>query len=301
MRALNRATLARQLLLERASVSPSDAVHHLVGLQAQIPNNPYRRAVVAARRLRPDVGVGSGPRPDAGALDGDARDAASRHGGRLPAAAAPHATRAGRRTTASSRLRPTPRGRRPRAGDRVRPRGAVGAGPERHGTPRRDAGPVPGSRCRSARVRLSERPRVGPGAAARRMGTLLTGPADDGRGVPGTTGRRSSHRSTTWCCATSARSDLRPRAISRPGAGCAGWPRWSNGCAPGSGCSATSAAGSSSTYRKHLGPIPTCRRRSASCRNTTTSGSPTTTGRACSRRRMVGGCSWRAPRSAARC
>ena len=41
VRALNRATLARQLLLERASVSPIDAVHHLVGLQAQIPNNPY--------------------------------------------------------------------------------------------------------------------------------------------------------------------------------------------------------------------------------------------------------------------
>ena len=41
MRALNRATLARQLLLERASVSPSHAVHHLVGLQAQVPNNPY--------------------------------------------------------------------------------------------------------------------------------------------------------------------------------------------------------------------------------------------------------------------
>jgi hypothetical protein len=41
VRALNRATLARQLLLERAPVSPSRAVHHLVGLQAQIPNNPY--------------------------------------------------------------------------------------------------------------------------------------------------------------------------------------------------------------------------------------------------------------------
>ena len=41
VRALNRATLARQLLLERATVSPSQAVHHLVGLQAQIPNNPY--------------------------------------------------------------------------------------------------------------------------------------------------------------------------------------------------------------------------------------------------------------------
>ena len=37
----NRATLARQLLLERANVEPLDAVRHLVGLQAQVPHNPY--------------------------------------------------------------------------------------------------------------------------------------------------------------------------------------------------------------------------------------------------------------------
>jgi hypothetical protein len=40
-RALNRATLARQLLLERAGVAPLDAVRHLVGLQSQVPHNPY--------------------------------------------------------------------------------------------------------------------------------------------------------------------------------------------------------------------------------------------------------------------
>ena len=39
--ALNRATLARQLLLERADLQPLDAVRHLVGLQAQVPHNPY--------------------------------------------------------------------------------------------------------------------------------------------------------------------------------------------------------------------------------------------------------------------
>jgi hypothetical protein len=38
---LNRATLARQLLLERADMAPLDAVQHLVGLQAQVPHNPY--------------------------------------------------------------------------------------------------------------------------------------------------------------------------------------------------------------------------------------------------------------------
>ena len=40
-RALNRATLARQLLLQRSAVTPVEAVHHLVGLQAQVPQNPY--------------------------------------------------------------------------------------------------------------------------------------------------------------------------------------------------------------------------------------------------------------------
>jgi hypothetical protein len=40
-RALGRATLARQLLLERTSVAPTDALTHLVGLQAQNPLDPY--------------------------------------------------------------------------------------------------------------------------------------------------------------------------------------------------------------------------------------------------------------------
>jgi hypothetical protein len=40
-RALNRATLARQLLLERVTLSPLDAVGRLVGLQAQVPRDPY--------------------------------------------------------------------------------------------------------------------------------------------------------------------------------------------------------------------------------------------------------------------
>jgi Winged helix DNA-binding domain len=40
-RALNRATLARQFLLERSDRSPLEAVRHLVGLQAQAPLAPY--------------------------------------------------------------------------------------------------------------------------------------------------------------------------------------------------------------------------------------------------------------------
>ena len=41
VRALNRATLSRQLLLERSERPVLDAVQHLVGLQAQVPLDPY--------------------------------------------------------------------------------------------------------------------------------------------------------------------------------------------------------------------------------------------------------------------
>ena len=40
-RALNRALLARQGLLDRRPVPPRTMVEHLVGLQAQVPQHPY--------------------------------------------------------------------------------------------------------------------------------------------------------------------------------------------------------------------------------------------------------------------
>jgi hypothetical protein len=53
-RALNRATLARQLLLRRADVAPLDAVHRLVGLQAQVPHDPYTALWSRVDGFRPE-------------------------------------------------------------------------------------------------------------------------------------------------------------------------------------------------------------------------------------------------------
>ena len=54
-RALGRATLARQMLLDRVAVPVLDAVEHLVGLQAQEPPDPYLALWSRLQGFRPET------------------------------------------------------------------------------------------------------------------------------------------------------------------------------------------------------------------------------------------------------
>ncbi|MFJ7587673.1 DNA glycosylase AlkZ-like family protein [Streptomyces sp. NPDC097617] len=67
-RSLNRATLARQLLLDRTAAPAVDVVTHLCGMQAQEPQEPFTGLWTRVRSFRP---VDLNDRPDAPRPDPD--------------------------------------------------------------------------------------------------------------------------------------------------------------------------------------------------------------------------------------
>ena len=273
-RALNRATLARQLLLARSPLAPLEAVERLVGLQAQEPLNPYtalwsrlegfrpealaalleeRRAVRIAL-MRSTIHLVSGDdclvlRP----LMQPVLDAElARHGEFAPRLR-------GVDLDAVLAFARVELGKAPLSGTELRARWR----------------PVSGARRSRTGVRVPEPPCARPGPPR------------------GLWGRTSQVRSTTveaWLgrpLATQPSLDavvLRYFAAFGPAAvaDVATWSRLTGlrevveRLRPQLGRSETSAAASSSTCRTRLGLSPPLRRRRGFCRSTTTSCSPTT-------------------------
>ena len=178
-----------------------DAVEHLVGMQAQVPLNPYLGLWSRLDGFEPD---GAG-----GACSSTARSCGS-----SSCAGTIHLVTADDALLLRPLVQPVLDGEMARhreyapalrgvdlvAGPRRRPRRSLEERPRavpRAAPPARRA--VPRRRSGRAGLRLPQPPGPRPGAAARRVGARRRGDDDDGRGVARPPARRPRRRSTTSC------------------------------------------------------------------------------------------------------
>src|SRR4029453_12436377 len=135
LRTLNRATLQRQWLLERADRTALDAVEHLAGMQAQAPLPPYGRLWCRLRGVPPRRPGRAPARPPGRPRVVDAGNDPPGVGARLPRVPAADSPVYGARDLPEPDLRPasgrgTRHGRRPQG----RPHPAGGATAHRRRT-----------------------------------------------------------------------------------------------------------------------------------------------------------------------
>ena len=206
LRALNRATLARQLLLERSTLSIPDAIEHLVGLQAQTPHTWYTALWSRLHDFRAGRPVGPPRRPTRGPARSHARDDPPGHGTRRlgPATARP----AGHGPGPEGTVRQAPGRRRSRRGrgDGPRLRGCRAAHVQGAGRPSADA--LAGPRPFRARAAGPDDRAPDPGPAPRPVGPERADRPHLDRGVArGAAGRagRTSTPSSSAICARSGR------------------------------------------------------------------------------------------------
>ena len=108
-RALGRATLARQILLEREDRDLTATVDHLVGLQAQVPHNPYTALWSRLDAVRPPGALPPAVRAGSRTHRHPARDPPPGHRGRCPPAAPAGPAGPRRRARSPPDLRPVAR------------------------------------------------------------------------------------------------------------------------------------------------------------------------------------------------